>query len=259
MTHAGAPPWEWSSTVGDYLRPLVPQYILGVDARKQAPPYNNTAHAPYHWWKARGVTCDTTKGCLARQEKKSGGLSTSCLPETVSEKLGPGEKYGDKCFWASFRVILGVFIVGHSFDCQYCGLPYMANAGHPNDTLFLVFEADFCFCEQDAEAHEERIRCGLSESARAKASGACGVSDGGVASSDGLLPMSSAASSSRVRLISAETALKEQSLGVEEFVQPKAQGKHLAGMNDMSEELKDMMGLMATASRAGCGNVCWCG
>ena len=53
--------------------------------------------------------------------------------------------------------------------------------------------------------------------------------------------------------------LKEEPLGKEEFVQPKAQGKRLAGINDMSEELKDMMGLMATASRAGCGHVCWCG
>ena len=85
----------------------------------------------------------------------------------------------------------------------------MANAGRPNDTVFLVFEGDFCFYEQDAEVHEERIRCGLSESARVKASGACGVSDGGVASSDGSFPMSSAASSSKVRLTSAVRVLKE--------------------------------------------------
>ena len=55
----------------------------------------------------------------------------------------------------------------------------MANAGHANDTLFLVFEGDFCFYEQDAEAHEERIRSGLSESAEAGASGACAADDAG--------------------------------------------------------------------------------
>ena len=54
MTHASSPPIEWFFPSQMCLKPLVPRCVLGVDAKKEVPPHDDSSFAPFHWWKDHG-------------------------------------------------------------------------------------------------------------------------------------------------------------------------------------------------------------